>query len=46
MTLETWRALDRLRDLRQIADYELATPVRLRHVNRAVSLFTSSSYFF
>ena len=40
MTLQAWTALDRLRSLRQIADYELATSVRLRHVNRAVSLFT------
>jgi len=40
MALEAWTALDDLRDLRQRADYELATPVRLRHVNRAVSLFT------
>jgi len=40
MTLEAWIALDRLRNLRQIADYELATSVRLKHVNRAISLFT------
>jgi len=39
MTLEAWRALDRLRDLRRRADYELGRPIRLRNVNRAVSLF-------
>ncbi|HIE27719.1 TPA: hypothetical protein EYP66_10570 [Candidatus Poribacteria bacterium] len=40
MTLEVWRALNRLLDLRRTADYELARPIRLRHVNRAVALFT------
>jgi uncharacterized protein (UPF0332 family) len=40
MTLDAWRALNELREQRQIADYELATRVRLRHVNQAVSLFT------
>jgi len=40
MALEAWTALDKLRNLRQTADYELATPVRLKHVNRAISLFT------
>ncbi len=40
ITLADWTALDQLRSLRRIADYELATPVRLRDVNRAVSLFT------
>jgi uncharacterized protein (UPF0332 family) len=40
MTLEAWRALEELRDLRRTADYELATPARLRHVNRGLSLFT------
>jgi len=40
MTLEAWTALDDLCNLRRIADYELATPMRLRQVNRAVSLFT------
>lgn len=40
MTVEAWTALDQLRGLCQTADYELATRVRLRHVNRAVSLFT------
>jgi uncharacterized protein (UPF0332 family) len=40
MTLEAWTALDKLLNLRRTADYELATPVRLKHVNRAVSLFT------
>ena len=40
ITLGAWTALDQLRSLRRIADYELATPVRLRDVNRAVSLFT------
>ena len=40
MTLEAWRALDGLRDLRLRADYELARPIRLRHVNHAVALFT------
>ena len=43
MTFGAWTALDRLRGLRQTADYELATPVRLRNVNRAVSLFTQFS---
>ena len=43
MTAEAWRALNQLRDLRQTADYELATRARLRHVNRAVSLFTQFS---
>ncbi|MBI1926197.1 hypothetical protein HYR99_18340 [Candidatus Poribacteria bacterium] len=41
MTLGAWTALEELRSLRQKADYELATPVRLRHVNRAISLFTA-----
>jgi len=40
MTLDAWRALNELRELRQIADYELTTRVQLRHVNRAISLFT------
>ena len=40
MTVDVWTALDQLRSLRRIADYELATPVRLRDVNRSVSLFT------
>ena len=40
MTLEAWVALDKLRGLRQKADYELATPVRLRHLNQAILLFT------
>jgi uncharacterized protein (UPF0332 family) len=40
MTLDAWSALDQLLGLRRKADYELATPVRLKHVNRAVSLFT------
>ena len=40
MTRGAHRALYELRDLRVTADYELATRVRLRHVNRAVSLFT------
>ncbi len=39
MTLEAWRALNRLLDLRRTADYELAKPIRLRHVNRAVTWF-------
>jgi uncharacterized protein (UPF0332 family) len=43
MTLEAWTALEELRSLRRIADYELTTPVRLRNVNRAVSLFTHFS---
>jgi len=40
MTLEAWRALDGLRDLRRTADYELSKSIRLKHVNRAVALFT------
>jgi uncharacterized protein (UPF0332 family) len=43
MTVEAWTALDQLRNLRRTADYELGTRVRLRHVNRAVSLFTPFS---
>jgi uncharacterized protein (UPF0332 family) len=39
MTLEAWRALNRLLNLRRTADYELARPIRLRHVNHAVTLF-------
>jgi len=39
MTLDAWRALDRLRGLRRTADYELARTMRLRHVNRAIALF-------
>jgi uncharacterized protein (UPF0332 family) len=40
MTLDALVALDKLRSLRRKADYELATPVRLRNVNWAISLFT------
>ncbi|MFQ6041105.1 MAG: hypothetical protein ACE5PV_09635 [Candidatus Poribacteria bacterium] len=40
MTLEAWKALNKLRNLRREADYELASTVRLRHLNRAVALFT------
>ncbi|MBM3236927.1 hypothetical protein FJZ31_11605 [Candidatus Poribacteria bacterium] len=40
MSLDAWTALEELRGLRRRADYELATPVRLKNVNRAVSLFT------
>jgi uncharacterized protein (UPF0332 family) len=39
MTLGAWIALDRLRDLRRQADYELGKPIRLRNVNRAIALF-------
>ena len=40
MPLDAWVALDKLRSLRRKADYELVTPVRLRNVNWAISLFT------
>ncbi|MBM3240570.1 hypothetical protein FJZ31_30160 [Candidatus Poribacteria bacterium] len=43
MTLEAWRALDGLLDLRRTADYELAKPIRLRHVNHALALFVCFS---
>ena len=43
MSLDAWTALEELRGLRRRADYELATPVRLKNVNRAVSLFTRFS---
>jgi len=39
MTLEAWKALNRLLDLRRTADYELAKSIRLKHVNRATALF-------
>jgi len=39
MTLDAWRALNSLLDLRRTTDYELARPIRLRHVNRAMALF-------
>jgi uncharacterized protein (UPF0332 family) len=39
MTQEAWRALNELRNLRRIADYQLAVPVRLRQVNRTIALF-------
>ena len=39
MTLEAWRALNGLRNLRRRADYELGKPIRLRHVNRTMALF-------
>jgi uncharacterized protein (UPF0332 family) len=39
MTLGAWIALDRQRDLRRQADYELGKPIRLRNVNRAIALF-------
>ncbi|MBM3237730.1 hypothetical protein FJZ31_15690 [Candidatus Poribacteria bacterium] len=41
MTPEAWTALDDLRKMRRIADYELTTRVRLRHVSHALALFTS-----
>lgn len=40
MTPEAWTALDDLREIRRIADYELTTRIRLRHVNHALALFT------
>jgi uncharacterized protein (UPF0332 family) len=40
MTIDAWRALNELRNLRRRADYELAGPMRLRDVNYAVALFT------
>jgi hypothetical protein len=39
MTPEAWRALNELRNLRRIADYQLVVPVRLRQVNRGLALF-------
>ncbi len=40
LTLDAWRALDGLRDLRLRADYELTRPIHLRQVNHAMALFT------
>jgi len=49
MTPKAWRALNELRNLRRIADYQLAVPVRLRQVNRGLALFVrfaDECYFF
>jgi hypothetical protein len=40
MTIDAWRALNKLLGLRRRADYELASTVRLRHLNHTVALFT------